>query len=140
MSPFGRKRPFISLVFAVPERPLSGKADIQISVAKNSCGAAAFGRKRLEAFTTAARKVPGSLSRSFSRPREIKKPPEPLELVVPGAGIEPALPLRNRILSPIRYNNGNSLQQITAMFSTTSEYRFAVRCGQILAFLAGCCD
>ena len=102
MSPFGRKRPFISLVFAVPERPLSGKADIQISVAKNSCGAAAFGRKRLEAFTTAARKVPGSLSRSFSRPREIKKPPEPLELVVPGAGIEPALPLRNRILSPAR--------------------------------------
>jgi hypothetical protein len=29
MTAIGRKRPFISLVFAVLERPLSGKADIQ---------------------------------------------------------------------------------------------------------------
>ena len=28
--------------------------------------------------------------------------PEPSVIVVPGAGIEPALPLRNRILSPAR--------------------------------------
>ncbi len=31
MTASGRKRPFISLVFAVLERPLSGKADIQTS-------------------------------------------------------------------------------------------------------------
>jgi len=32
MSAFGRKRTIISLVFVMPERPLSGKADIALTV------------------------------------------------------------------------------------------------------------